>query len=97
MKKLFTLAMAASFLFSCSGGDSSDPEPVVPSKPTPEKWAINIAMNIARVTDTSFENGDKVGIYVIAENAEDSYAGEYWGKRGQRIVFRKGNNTFLLI
>lgn len=89
MKKLFTLAMAASFLFSCSGGDSSDPEPVVPSKPTPEKWAINIATNIARATDTSFENGDKVGIYVVntpnalkssgnhADNIGYSYSGSW--------------------
>lgn len=55
MKKIITLGTVAALMFSCSKSPA----------PEPEKWAINISTNITRATDTAFENGDKVGIYVV--------------------------------
>ena len=65
MKKLFTLATIVAFMFSCSKSSTPEPEPAPSPTPTPEKWAINISTNITRATDSKFENGDKVGIYVV--------------------------------
>ena len=65
MRKLLTLAAVAALMFSCSENPSPEPEPTPTPPPTPEKWAINISTSITRATDTSFENGDKVGIYVV--------------------------------
>lgn len=63
MKKLLKLVGFALVMFSCSETPTPEPEPI--PTPTPEKWAINISTSITRATDTSFENGDKVGIYVV--------------------------------
>ena len=72
MKKNLVLAAVAALMFSCSENPTPEPEPT--PQPTPEKWAINIATNITRATDTAFENGDKVGIYVVNEpNALKAY------------------------
>jgi hypothetical protein len=65
MKKLLTLAAVAALMFSCSENPTPEPEPTPTPPPTQEKWAINISTSITRATDTSFENGDKVGIYVV--------------------------------
>ena len=65
MRKLLTLAAVAALMFSCSENPTPEPEPAPTPTPTPEKWAINISTSITRATDTSFENGDKVGIYVV--------------------------------
>ena len=67
MKKLLALAAVATLMFSCSENPTPEPEPTPQPTPTPEMWAINIATNITRATDTEFENGDKVGIYVVNE------------------------------
>ena len=65
MRKLLTLAAVAALMFSCSESPAPEPEPTPTPPPTQEKWAINISTSITRATDTSFENGDKVGIYVV--------------------------------
>lgn len=59
-KNIFLLSLTAMML-SCS--DTTVPEP----EPIPDKWAINIATSITRATDTAFEKGDKVGLYVVNE------------------------------
>lgn len=65
MRKFITLAAVAALMFSCSENPTPEPEPTPTPPPTQEKWAINISTSITRATDTSFENGDKVGIYVV--------------------------------
>ena len=65
MRKLLALAAVAALMFSCSENPTLEPEPTPTPPPTQEKWAINISTSITRATDTSFENGDKVGIYVV--------------------------------
>lgn len=72
--KHFLLSLAAlSCLVSCTSGDDE----IIPSPapdPDPVKIPINISMNgWTRVTDTDYESGDKVGIYVV--NYQGSSAG----------------------
>lgn len=72
--KHFILSLAAlSCLVSCTSGDDE----IIPSPapdPDPVKIPINISMNgWTRVTDTDYESGDKVGIYVV--NYQGSSAG----------------------
>ncbi len=76
MKKLSFLAAFCSVLLSCSsGGGGTEPDvpnPPQPDKPTVEKMPINISTSITRATETVFENGDQVGLYVVNRNADGS-------------------------
>ena len=82
MKKLITLAALATLIFSCSESPISEQNPI------PEKWPINISTSITRATDTAFENGDKVGIFIVNQpnalkasgNYVDNMAFTYSGK-----------------
>lgn len=74
--KHFILSLAAlSCLVSCTSGDDEIiPSPAPDPDPAPVKIPINISMNVwTRVTDTDYESGDKVGIYVV--NYQGSSAG----------------------
>ena len=89
MRKLLTLAAVAALMFSCSENPTPEPEPTPTPTPTPEKWAINISTSITRATDTAFEDGDEVGIFVVnqpnalkasgnhADNIGFTYSGEW--------------------
>jgi len=69
MKKILLFAACTCIaLFSCSKEDNSDPPK--PKPPTPPTTQTNIPINIAttawtKATDSGFESGDKVGIYVV--------------------------------
>lgn len=80
MKKNLVLAAVAALMFSCSENPTPEPEPT--PQPTPEKWAINIATNITRVTDSAFEQGDKVGVYVVNEPNELAVSGNHVDNMG---------------
>ena len=74
MKKIFFLAaMVCTILSSCSKTEPNDlPNP----QPTPEVSKMPISLTIGkwtRANDTTFESGDKVGIYVV--NYDGSAAG----------------------
>lgn len=74
--KHFILSLAAlSCLVSCTSGDDEIiPSPAPDPDPAPVTIPINISMNVwTRVTDTDYESGDKVGIYVV--NYQGSSAG----------------------
>ena len=70
MKKTyrFFIALATAFLTTgCSGG-TDEPDPSTPQNPTEqEKMAIRISPTVegSRATDTAFENGDCIGLYVV--------------------------------
>ena len=71
MKKLFLFALVAMMLCSCSKSGNNEKIPL-PVKPT--EIPINVSMGVwTRATDTSYESGDKVGIYVV--NYDGSTAG----------------------
>ena len=62
MKKLFTLMAAVAAMVSCSNNVEN-----VPTTPETEKLPINISTTLTRATDSAFEAGDKVGIFVVNE------------------------------
>ncbi len=62
MKKLFTLMAAlAAVLVSCDSIEISVPQP------EEQKIPISISTTLTRATDSAFEAGDKVGIFVVNE------------------------------
>lgn len=78
VKKASFIASVCMAVFCCmSCGGSDDPvSPVTP--PTPDKPSakvpISISTNITRATETAFESGDKVGLFVVNRNADGSKA-----------------------
>lgn len=62
MKKFFPMLAALAAMVSCS--DNADEAQVMPET---QKFPINISTTLSRVTDTSYESGDKVGIFVVNE------------------------------
>ena len=69
MKKTMLFAAALAALVSCQKNDIE-----IPVTPVDENLKINLSMDLGtRVTDTAFESGDEVGIYVV--NYVDGYAG----------------------
>lgn len=61
MKKLFSLAALAAVLVSCDSIEISVPQP------EEQKIPISISTTLTRATDSAFEAGDKVGIFVVNE------------------------------
>ena len=62
MKKLFTLMAAVAAMVSCSDNVEN-----IPTTPETDKLPINISTTLTRATDSAFEAGDKVGIFVVNE------------------------------
>lgn len=62
MKKIFFFAAAMAAMVSCSKNVED-----TPTTPTTDKLPINITTTLTRATDSAFEAGDKVGIYVVNE------------------------------
>ena len=68
--------MAVLCCMSCGGSDdpvSPVTPPTTPDKPS-AKVPISISTNITRATETAFESGDKVGLFVVNRNADGSQA-----------------------
>ena len=66
--------MALLCCMSCGGsGDPAVPDPPTPDKPT-DKLPISISTSITRATETAFESGDKVGLFVVNRNTDGSAA-----------------------
>lgn len=86
MKKIIALVATASLMFSCS-------QEVTPDL---EKFPINISVGQqTRATDTTFDSGDEVGIYVV--NYDDSTAGSLKATGNQvdnmRFTYRNSSWT----
>ncbi|MDY5089697.1 MAG: fimbrillin family protein, partial [Prevotella sp.] len=79
MKKasfIASVCMAVLCCMSCGGSDdpvSPVTPPVTPDKPS-AKVPISISTNITRATETAFESGDKVGLFVVNRNTDGSAA-----------------------
>ena len=85
MKKILALVATASLMFSCS-------QEVTPDL---EKFPINISVGQqTRATDTTFESGDEVGIYVV--NYDGSTAGSLsaTGNQVDNMHFTYSNNAW---
>jgi hypothetical protein len=65
MKKIIFVCAAIAALASCQ--KPTDITPDAPQQPNEEKLRMNVVTDIrTKVTDTYFESGDKVGIYVVS-------------------------------
>ena len=61
MKKIFTFAVALAAMISCSENVENFVTPAT------DRLPINISTTLTRATDSAFEAGDKVGIFVVNE------------------------------
>ncbi len=95
IKTLLTMIPAALLAIAC-GKTPSEPTPVEPQKPQETaKIPINISTAVTKVTDTAFETGDAVGLFVVnqpgslkqngnhADNVKFTYDGSKWSAENQ--------------
>lgn len=77
IKKYLYIAVVCVLLSACSaggeGGESDVPNPPEPAKPT-VRIPIDISTTITRATETAFENGDQIGLFVVNRNADGTQA-----------------------
>ena len=77
MKKLLALTVALAAMVSCS--ENGDNTPISPST---DALPISISTTLTRATDTTFEIGDKVGIYVVNEPNSLAVSGNHVDNMG---------------
>lgn len=74
MKFISSTAVVATLILSSCGGSSADePTPPTPSNPDKTEISINPSVAGSRATDTAFEQGDRIGLYVV--NYKDNTPG----------------------
>ena len=76
LNKCLYIAAVSFFLLACSSGAENgvddEPTPPQPEKPT-VRIPIGISTSITRVTETAFESGDRIGLYVVNRNDDGSH------------------------
>ena len=76
LNKCLYIAVVNIFLLACSSGAENgvddEPTPPQPEKPT-VRIPIGISTSITRVTETAFESGDAIGLYVVNRNDDGSH------------------------
>lgn len=76
LNKCLYIAVVNIFLLACSTGAENgvddEPTPPQPEKPT-VRIPIGISTYITRVTETTFESGDRIGLYVVNRNDDGSH------------------------
>ena len=77
MKKIFTLMAAVAAMVSCSENLEN-----APATPETDRLPINISTTLTRATDSAFEAGDKVGIFVVNEPNELATSGNHVDNMG---------------
>ena len=87
-------------LLACtSGGEGTETDPIQPSQPeeTRPKMPINISTTITRATETAFENGDQIGLYVVNRKADGSSQPLLSSGNGQnRVAFFRPYGTLFM-
>lgn len=76
LNKCIYIVAVSFFLLACSSGAENgvddEPTPPQPEKPT-VRIPIDISTSITRVTETAFESGDAIGLYVVNRNDDGSH------------------------
>ena len=76
LNKCLYIAAVSFFLLACSSGAENgvddEPTPPQPEKPT-VRIPIGISTYITRVTETAYESGDRIGLYVVNRNDDGSH------------------------
>lgn len=76
-RHLLLLISTALLLFSCSEKQDPAPEPIPTPKPETERIPIKISTAITKATDTEFEQGDQVGIYIVNDPSQLQSSGNH--------------------
>ena len=89
--KLLGFILCIFLLNACSsgGGDIPEQTPTTP-QPAPAEKKIPINLNCgvsSRVTDSSYENGDKVGLYVVIYDGENAGTLQESGNHANNVAF----------
>lgn len=93
MKAKLHSAVWASFMMllcACSSGGGEDvPEPTpTPTPPVEEKLPIALSCGVSsRVTDSNYENGDKIGLYVVNYTADGAGTLQASGNHANNVAF----------
>ena len=77
-------------LSACSSGgdDVPEPTPTPPKPPIEKKIPINLNCGVSsRVTDVSYESGDKVGLYVVNYDGENAGTLQVNGNHASNVAF----------
>jgi hypothetical protein len=77
MKAKWLLILSAVLVLSCKKTGGEQEVPVTPVVPEEEQIPINISTAVTKVTDTAFEKGDAVGLYVVNQPAELAASGNH--------------------
>ena len=99
MKKITLFVAAIAALASCQKSEVENPSPVVPQEPTEERIPMNFSLDVqTKVSDTYFDNGDEVGIYVV-RHEEWNWGEAYLNDNGNtydnvRHRYEDGNWSF---
>lgn len=76
LNKCLYIAVVSFFLLACTSGAENgvddEPTPPQPEKPT-VRIPIGISTYITRVTETAYESGDRIGLYVVNRNDDGSH------------------------
>lgn len=96
MKKLFLFgAVLALCIISCSKGGDEPPKPIPPEPEPPTEIPITISTNVwSRATDTGYESGDKVGIYVVNHSGNVAGSLSVSGNHANNIGFTYSNSVW---
>ena len=95
MKGKIQLFLWASFMMllnACSSGSGDVPEPTPTPTPTPtpveKKIAISLNCGVSsRATDSNYENGDKIGLYVVNHTASGAGTLQSSGNHVNNVTF----------
>ena len=85
---LFSFMAFSVLLTACSSGGEDVPSPTPP--PTPVEKIIPISLNCgvsSRVLDASYENNDKVGLYVVNYNDDSAGTLQVSGNHADNVAF----------
>lgn len=69
--KFMLICLIAALISSCSSGGNDEPIPPTPEPPITEKIPITLNCGVStttRATDTGYDNGDRIGLYVVNYN-----------------------------
>ena len=91
------LGLATVLYCGCSSGNGTDiPEPA--PEPVPEQIAITLHCGISdaatKATDTDFEAGDRIGLYVVNYNGETAGNLQATGNHVDNMAFTYNNRTW---
>lgn len=97
MKKTYYLLFSLLFIAGgCSGGDDPVPTPTPkPEPPVTQKIPISLNYGIvSRATDTAFETGDKIGLYVVNYNNGSAGTLQNSGNHVNNMQFSHTNSVW---